>query len=354
MPISSEPFGKLADGRPVERYTLSHAGLTACILDYGGILQALQVPDRHGNLADVVLGFDTLQPYLDEHPYFGALIGRYANRIANGKFSLNGKTYQLACNNGPNHLHGGIEGFDKRLWEAEMRESEPGPQLVLRYLSPDGEEGYPGNLQVQVTYTLTAEQALQIDYQATTDAPTILNLTNHAYFNLAGCGTILDHKIALYADDYLPVNAHLIPNEFSAWVAGTAMDLRELKPIREYLQKQDEQIARAAGGFDHCWILVRKPDKNGFAAELVEPGSGRSMSVYTTQPGIQFYTGNFLDGSLTGKNGARYEKHAGLCLETQHYPDSPNHMAFPSTVLQPGETYRHSTTYRFGIRDRDH
>jgi aldose 1-epimerase len=351
MPIACENFGQLHDGRPVKRYTLTHAGVEACILDYGGILQALRVPDRQGNLSDVVLGFDTLQPYLDEHPYFGALIGRYANRIAEGRFNLNGKTYQLACNNGRHHLHGGYAGFDKQLWESEASESEQGPQLVLRYLSPDGEEGYPGNLQVQVTYTLSAAQALQIDYEATTDAPTILNLTNHAYFNLAGNGTILDHEIALYADDYLPVDEHLIPQDFSAWVAGTAMDLRELKPIREYLQKQDEQITRASGGFDHCWIRVREPDKQGFIAELVDPASGRSLCIYTTQPGIQFYTGNFLDGTLTGKNGARYDKHAGLCLETQHYPDSPNHLAFPSTILQPGETYRQTTTYRFGIRN---
>lgn len=348
MPVSDQPFGQLPDGRDVTRYILADGNLQACILNFGGILQSLQVPDRNGQLADVVLGFDTLEPYLDEHPYFGALIGRYANRIAGGRFSLNGKNYQLACNNGPNHLHGGKQGFDRKLWEAEARESEQGSQLVLRYLSPDGEEGYPGNLQVEVTYTLTS-QALRIDYLATTDAPTILNLTNHAYFNLAGHGTILDHEIRLYADDYLPVNEHLIPEEFSAWVAGTAMDVRELKPIREYLQQQDIQIERANGGFDHCWIRVRRPDKDGFAAELVDPHSGRCMCVYTSQPGIQLYTGNFLDGTLTGKNGVAYDKHAGLCLETQHYPDSPNHMAFPSTVLQPGETYRQSTTYQFGI-----
>lgn len=351
MPISDQPFGQLPDGSAVTRYTLFNGNLQACILNYGGILQSLQVPDRNGKLADIVLGFDSLEPYLDEHPYFGALIGRYANRIADGKFSLDGKDYQLSCNNGPNHLHGGNQGFDRKLWEAEARESEQGPQLILRYLSPDGEEGYPGNLQVEVTYTLT-EQALKIDYLATTDAPTILNLTNHAYFNLAGRGTILDHEIRLYADDYLPVDEHLIPEEFSAWVAGTAMDLRELKPIREYLQQRDSQIERANGGFDHCWILVRRPAKDGFAAELVDPGSGRSLCVYTTQPGIQFYTGNFLDGTLTGKNGSRYEKHAGLCLETQHYPDSPNHLAFPSTVLQPGESFRQSTTYQLASRLR--
>lgn len=351
MPVLSQAFGQLPDGRQVNCYTLTNAGLEARILDYGGILQSLLVPDRYSNLTDVVLGFDTLQPYLGKHPYFGALIGRYANRIAKGQFNLNSKNYQLACNNGPNHLHGGNEGFDKKLWDAETRDSEQGPQLVLRYLSPDGEEGYPGNLQVEVTYTLTLNRALQIDYLATTDAPTILNLTNHAYFNLAGRGTILDHEIALYADDYLPVDADLIPQEYSAWVAGTAMDLRQLAPIRQQLEKQDEQIARAAGGFDHCWIRVRYPDKQGFIAELLEPHSGRNLKVYTTQPGIQFYTGNFLDGTLIGKNGVRYEKYAGLCLETQHYPDTPNHLGFPSTLLQPGETFRHSTTYRFGITD---
>lgn len=354
MPVSTQPFGELPDGRLVNGHTLTNAGLEARILDYGGILQSLLVPDVNGNFTDVVLGFDTLPPYLDEHPYFGALIGRYANRISNGQFNLNEKNYQLACNNGPNHLHGGNEGFDKKLWEAATKDSEQGPQLVLRYLSPDGEEGYPGNLQIEVTYTLTPDNALQIDYLATTDAPTILNLTNHTYFNLAGLGTILDHEIALYADDYLPVDENLIPQDYSAWVAGTAMDLRQLAPIHQHLEKQDEQIERAAGGFDHCWIRVRDPDKQGFIAELVERQSGRSLKVYTTQPGIQFYTGNFLDGTLVGKNGDRYEKYAGLCLETQHYPDSPNHLGFPSTLLQPGETYRQSTTYRFGMVSRDY
>ena len=349
MSISSQPFGRLADGRTVHCHTLAHGGLEARILDYGGIVQSLLVPDRHGNLADVVLGFDTLEPYLQEHPYFGALVGRYANRIARGKFSLNGKDYQLACNNGPNHLHGGNHGFDKKLWDTETRGSESGPQLVLRYLSPDGEEGYPGNLQVEVTYTLTADRALQIVYSATTDAPTILNLTNHTYFNLAGGGSILDHEIALYADDYLPVDENLIPQEFSAWVAGTAMDLRQRAPIGQYLERDDEQLTRAAGGFDHCWVRVRDADKHGFVAELFEPQSGRRMCVYTTQPGIQCYTANFLDGTLTGKSGKPYEKHAGLCLETQHYPDSPNHVGFPSTLLQPGEAYRQSTTYRFSV-----
>jgi len=352
--MSSQPFGQLPDGRTVHCHSLLHAGLEVRILDYGGIVQSLFVPDRNGNQTDVVLGFDTLQPYLDEHPYFGALVGRYANRIAKGKFSLNGKDYQLACNNGPNHLHGGIEGFDKKLWDAETRESETaesehGPQLILRYLSPDGEEGYPGNLQVEVTYTLTSDGALQIDYLATTDAPTILNLTNHSYFNLAGHGSIRDHEIALYADDYLPVDENLIPHEYTAWVAGTVMDLRQRAPIRQHLETRDEQIIRAAGGFDHCWIRVRDRDKHGFVAELIEPESGRCMRVYTTQPGIQFYTGNFLDGTLAGKKGVRYEKHAGLCLETQHYPNSPNRIGFPSTLLQPGETYRQSTSYRFSV-----
>ena len=358
MPISTNPFGQLPDGHSVECHTLKNAqGMEARILTYGGILQSLLVPDRDGNLADVVLGFDTLEPYLGEHPYFGALIGRYANRIAKGEFTLDNLTYDLACNNGPNHLHGGNAGFDKKLWQAEPRESVDGVQLTLRYCSPDGEEGYPGNLQVEVTYTLTPRNELKLDYQAVTDAPTIINLTNHAYFNLAGHGSgyrsILDHEIRLFADDYLPVDENLIPIGESEWVAGTAMDLREMAPIDRYFSEPNEQMQRASGGYDHCWILVRNPDLGGFAAKLVDSASGRKLCVYTTQPGLQFYTGNFLDGTLVGKHGVRYEKYDGLCLETQHFPDSPNQDRFPATELRPGATYRQSTTYCFGVMRRE-
>jgi aldose 1-epimerase len=352
MSIIRTPFGMLPDGRTVDCFTLSDAGgMEARILTYGGILQSLQVPDRNGKLADVVLGFGSLAPYLDEHPYFGALIGRYANRIARGRFSLNGKTYTLACNNGPNHLHGGIAGFDKKLWDAEAHHTTQGPQLILRYRSADGEEGYPGNLQTSVTYTLASLNELRIDYHATTDDTTVINLTNHAYFNLAGHGSILQHEIYLAADFYLPVDKNLIPLSVSEPVAETPMDLREPIEIGTHFGKPHEQIVRASGGYDHCWML-NKHRADGPAAEVTESASGRRLRVYTTQPGVQFYTGNFLDGTLTGKNGSRYEKYSGFCLETQHFPDSPNHPAFPSTVLEPGEIYQHSTIYQFSLADQ--
>lgn len=352
MSINRKPFGILPDGRGVDCYTLTGVnGVEARILTYGGILQSLYTPDRDGRLADVVLGFDSLGPYLDEHPYFGALIGRYANRIARGRFSLNGKSYVLACNNGPNHLHGGIEGFDKKLWTAETHHTTQGAQLVLHYSSADGEEGYPGNLQVSVTYTLTSQNALRIDYHATTDDTTVLNLTNHAYFNLAGHGSILGHEVRLAADFYLPVDKNLIPQSVSAPVDESQMNLREFIPIGTHFQHPEEQIRLASGGYDHCWMLNRNMDADGPAAEVVEPSSGRKMLIYTTQPGMQFYTGNFLDGTLIGKRGVVYQKYAGFCLETQHFPDSPNHPAFPSTVLEPGEIYQHSTIYQFAVAD---
>lgn len=353
MPATKQCIGSTHDGHTVDCYTLTNdTGMTAKIMTYGGILLSLHVPDRQGRLEDVVLGFDTLEPYLGDHPYFGALIGRYANRIARGHFRLNNVDYQLACNNGLNHLHGGLMGFDRRIWHARLSGPEAEPQLVLSYLSSAGEEGYPGNLQVEVTYTLTVRDELRLDYRAKTDMPTIINLTNHTYFNLAGYGTVLNHQLRLLADRFLPVDDMLIPTGEQASVAGTVMDFRQLTPIGSRLQSGDEQLRRAEGGYDHNWIVARKSEGCELAAEVVEPLSGRHMSVYTTQPGIQFYSGNFLDGRLRGKGGRFYEKHAGFCLETQHFPDSPNHPAFPSTQLQPADNYHHSTIYRFdaGLR----
>ncbi|MDD5577774.1 MAG: galactose mutarotase [Methylobacter sp.] len=352
MPIQKQYFGSTHDGQVVDCYTLTNPnGLEAHIMTYGGILVSLRIPDRHGELADIVLGFDSLAPYLAEHPYFGALIGRYANRIAHGRFRLDNREYQLACNNGPNHLHGGIAGFNKKVWQADTELSGEDAQLKLSCKSPDKEEGYPANVNVEVSYTLTRRNELKLDYRASTDAPTIINLTSHAYFNLAGRGDVLGHRLRLLADHYLPVDNTLIPTGEIAAVSGTPMDFRRVALIGENLQAnaESEQLQRAAGGYDHTWVLNRDNNACELAAEVMEPVSGRHMQVYTTQPGIQFYSGNFLDGRLTGKKGQAYQKHAGFCLETQHFPDSPNHPSFPSTLLIPSETYRHTTIYQFGI-----
>jgi aldose 1-epimerase len=359
--ITQEAFGTTHQGLAVERYRLTNAyGHQVNVLTYGGIIQAVQVVDRHGEIDDVVLGFDTLQPYLDEHPYFGAIIGRYANRIALGRFSLQGRPYQLATNNGVNHLHGGLIGFDKVLWRAIIENADC---LVLRHYSQDGDEGYPGNLNIEARYIWRDDDSLRIDYTATTDAPTILNLTNHSYFNLAGArvqaskvqkgasADTLNHHIQLEADRYLPVDATLIPTGEKAQVANTCMDFRKLKAINEPLDFTQPQIRNANLGYDHAWVLnqgtIETLEGLALAATVFEPGSGRQMKVYTSQPAIQFYTGNFLDGSLQGKHGVAYAKYAGFCLETQHYPDAPNQPAFPSTVLLPGHIYRQSTIYAF-------
>lgn len=352
MPILKQHFGSTHDGQPIDCYTLTNRnGLEARIMTYGGILVSLRIPDRQGALADVVLGFDSLAPYLSEHPYFGALIGRYANRIARGRFRLNNVEYQLACNNGPNHLHGGIAGFDKKVWQADTEINTDGPQLILHCKSPDGEEGYPANVEVNVSYTLMQSNALKLDYSARTDGPTIINLTSHAYFNLAGHDSVLGHRLRLVADHYLPVDETLIPTGEQAAVTGTPMDFRRLTPIGHYLQSnaKSEQLQRARGGYDHNWVLTKNENACMLAAEVMEPSTGRLMQVYTTQPGVQFYSGNFLDGTLTGKRGQAYQKHAGFCLETQHFPDSPNHPCFPSTVLMPYAIYQHTTVYQFGI-----
>ncbi|EEF24768.1 aldose-1-epimerase, putative [Ricinus communis] len=317
------------------------------IMTYGGTLLSLRVPDRDGRLADVVLGFDSLAPYLGEHPYLGGIIGRYANRIAGGSFSLDGRIYQLTQNEGPNHLHGGTLGFHRQLWRALPQKTRNADQLVLHYLSRDGEEGYPGDLHVEVIYTLTARNELRVDYHAQVDRPTIINLTHHAYFNLGGGDTILDHVLTLTADRYLPVDGLLIPTGELAPVADTPMDFRTPTPIGSRIHEQDAQLLRASGGYDHCWAL--NSDTGILAAELYDSFSGRKLHVYTTQPGVQFYSGNFFDGSVVGKEGHAYGKYAGLCLEPQHFPDSPNQPDFPSTVLGPHDFYQHSTIYAFDV-----
>lgn len=347
MTQKQEVFGAAPDGSTIDRYTLVNTnGLSAGIITYGGTLTSLRVPDRSGVLSDVVLGFDTLAPYLAEHPYFGSLIGRYGNRIAGGRFALSGTTYTLARNDGPNHLHGGPSGFHRRIWKAQAGTDDR--SLELSYLSRDGEEGYPGKLAVTVVYTLTDQDELRIEYTATTDQDTVINLTNHAYFNLAGAGNILDHELELAASHFLPIDRTLIPLGELRPVQNTPLDFIQRARIGTRIANDDEQI-RHAQGYDHTWVLDKAAGTLGFAARLSDPASGRVMEVYTTEPGIQFYAGNLLDGSLIGKADQRYVKHSGLCLETQHYPDSPNQPQFPSTVLRPGETYRQTTIYRFSV-----
>ena len=349
MSIQSERFGTTTDGVPVELYTLTNRrGVEARISTYGGTLVSLLVPDRHGAFADVVLGFDTLEPYLADHPYFGSTIGRYANRIRGGAFTLDGRSHRLPLNDRTNHLHGGARGFHTMLWKPEPVAGREGPSVRLRRRSVDGEEGYPGNLTVEVRYTLSDSDELVLDYSASTDAPTIVNLTNHAYFNLAGRGTIEGHVLRIAAGRYLPVDTALVPTGELRAVEGTPFDFTSPRPIGERLRDADEQLGHGRG-YDHSWVLDRT-DGGGeiAAAEVHDPASGRTMTMYTTQPGVQIYSGNFLDGSVSGKNGVRYQKHAGFCMESQHFPDSPNQPGFPSTVLRPGEEYRQRTRYRFG------
>jgi len=344
-----QPFGVLARGREVDLFVLKNAqGMEASITTYGGIVTALTAPDRDGRFADIVLGFDSLEGYLAGHPYFGAIIGRYGNRIGKGLFTLDGQEYTLATNNDENHLHGGIVGFDKVVWDAEGRETSGGPQLTMRYLSADGEEGYPGNLEVVVTYTLPNNNELFINDTATTDKATPVNLTNHSYFNLAGHGNgdILDHEMQINADRFTPVDSSLIPTGELRNVGGTPMDFRESVTIGARIDDDDEQIGFGLG-YDHNWVLTSDGSELTLAASVLEPTTGRVMEVLTTEPGVQFYAGNFLDGSLTGKNGELYNRRYGFCLETQRYPDSPNRPEFPTAVLRPGEKYRTTTVYRF-------
>jgi aldose 1-epimerase len=342
-------FGPYPEGGQVMLYRLRNsAGMEVDILNYGGIITRWTAPDQHGIFKDVVLGFDRLAPYLNEHPYFGALIGRYGNRIGGGKFPLDGKVYTLVRNNAGNHLHGGEKGFDKVLWEANPLSEDGQATLLLTYNSPDGEEGYPGNLKVEVTYTLTEANELDIHYRAITDKPTIVNLTQHTYFNLSGNfqQTVLDHELELRADSFLPVDSGLIPlGEFRP-VTGTPLDFRTPKPIGADIDADYRQIAMG-GGFDHCWVLNGAPGEYHHFATVRHPESGRILKVYTDQPGVQFYSGNFLNNSLPAKGGGMYGPRSGFCLETQHFPDAPNQAGFPSVRLDPGQTYEHRTTYAF-------
>ena len=348
MEIKRDVFGRLPDGSPVDIYTLKNeAGLEARIITYGAILVSLKVPDQRGVLADVTLGFDTLAGYLGAHPYFGAVIGRYGNRIAKARFTLDGVEYRLAANNNLNSLHGGLKGFDKVVWGAEALQVADGVGLRLTYVSKDGEEGFPGNLAVTVVYTLTNANELRIGYEATTDKATPVNLTNHAYWNLKGegRGDILGHVLQLEADEITAVDsaANLIPTGAIVPVAGTPFDFTVPHTI-------GERMARVEGGYDHNFVLRSGGGKMAFAAHVEEPESGRIMEVWTDQPGLQLYTGNFLDGSAVGKGGHTYGKHAAFCLETQHFPDSPNHPSFPSTILEPGRTFRTSTVHKFLVK----
>ncbi len=342
--ITKNPYGQLADGTRIDSYTLKNKnGMAARIITYGAILTELWVPDRQGQFADVVLGFENLEGYLGESPYFGATIGRVANRIANGKFTLDGTEYTLATNNGPNSLHGGNQGFDKVVWEAEPLEVANGSAIKFNYLSPDGEEGYPGNLNTTVVYTLTDDNELKIEYTAETDQATPVNLTNHSYWNLDGSANILDHELRLAADHYTPVDETLIPTGEIAPVAGTPMDFTKPQTIGSRI----DQLQGDPGGYDHNYVLTDKKPSMKLAARVRGPQSGRVMEIRTTEPGVQFYSGNFLDGTITGKYGQVYQKHAAFCLETQHFPDAVNHPNFPSIILRPGETYQSMSVYKF-------
>ena len=352
MTIDRASWGTV-DGQPVHLYTLDNGrGLRMKVTNYGGIVVALECPDQHGRMADVVLGFDRLEDYLAGHPYFGALIGRYGNRIAAGRFVLDGREYRLATNNAPGGrpcaLHGGLKGFDKVVWRAEPLREPDQIGLRLRHTSPDGDEGYPGRLDVTVHYWLTTDNTWRITYEATSDRPTPLNLTQHSYFNLAGhaSGPILGHVLQIHADRFTPVDAGLIPTGELRPVDGTPMDFRRPTPIGARIDADDEQI-RFGGGYDHNWVLNGPAGTLRLAAVVEEPTTGRRMEVWTTEPGLQFYSGNFLDGSNIGKGGTPYRHRTGFCLETQHFPDSPNQPHFPSTILRPGEVYRSQTEYRF-------
>ena len=346
--VTKTSFGKLSTGENIDLYTLRNAnGVEATITNYGGIVVSLKVPDRNGKFDDVVLGFSDLESYTKPGPYFGALIGRYGNRIAKGRFTLNGVEYKLATNNGENHLHGGIKGFDKVVWtgRAEMK-NKAGSSVHLTYLSKDGEEGYPGNLRVTVVYTLTNKNELKIDYSATTDKDTVTNLTHHSYFNLRGEGDILQHEVKINADRFVPIDTGSIPIGELRKVAGTPFDFLKSTAIGARIDQADEQL-KNGNGYDHTFVINGRPGTLRLAATAYEPSTGRTMDVWTTEPGMQFYTGNFLDG-LTGKSGKPYPRRSGFCFETQHYPDSPNQPSFPTTKLRRGATYRSTTIYRFG------
>jgi len=351
--VSEAPYGTLPDGTAVTLYTLKNTqGTEMTVTNYGGLITTLKTADKNGTFEDIVLGYDSLQGYLKASPFFGALVGRYGNRIAKGKFTLDGKTYSLAINNGPNALHGGLKGFDKVVWTATPSTTADGASLKLTYLSKDMEEGYPGNLQVEVNYTLTNANELKLDYKATTDKKTVLNLTQHTYFNLSGNTKtdILGHTLTLAASKFIPVDKGLIPTGKLQDVKGTPFDFLAPHKVGERINDDKDLQIKMGGGYDHCWVL----DKIGAGltpfATLYDSASGRFLEGFTTEPGVQFYTGNFLDGSITGKHNTTYAKRYGLCLETEHFPDSPNQPQFPTTVLNPGETYTSQTVFKFSTK----
>jgi aldose 1-epimerase len=350
--MSKAPFERTPDDQPVDLITLRNRnGIEIQVLSYGGIIMSLKTPDRTGAIDDIVLGFDHLKDYVEKSPYFGTLIGRYGNRIAKGKFTLDGQTYTLATNNDANHLHGGIKGWDKVVWGSEMFQNAGGVGVILTYTSKDGEEGYPGTVKARVTYSLNEQDELTVDYYATTDKPTVINLTQHSYFNLAGtkANDILGHELMLNAASYTPVDAGLIPTGEIATVEGTPFDFRTSTAIGARINDPKNEQIKFGLGYDHNWVLSRN-GATGLvdAAKVTEPVTGRTMTIRTTEPGIQFYAGNFLKGDLTGKGGRVYPHRSGFCLETQHYPDSPNHPKFPTTTLRPGEEYKSQTVFKFG------
>lgn len=349
MSVTKSPFGTLSDGRPVDQYTLANDhGVTVKIINYGAIMTSVEVPDKNGKPGEVTLGFDTLKPYLDGHPYFGAICGRVANRIAKGRFTLDGVEYKLATNNGTNHLHGGLKGFDKALWKAEAIDDAKAVGVRLSHVSPNADEGYPGKLSLTVIYTLNDQNELTIDYTATTDKATPINVTNHTYWNLAdgGKSDVLKHVLKLNADRYVPVDASLIPTGELKTVRGTPMDFTKPAEIGSRM----DQVPGEPNGYDHCYVINQpSPGELTLAARLEEPNSGRVMEIFTTEPAIQLYTGNFLDGSIKSR-GAVYKQHHAFCLEAEHYPDSINQPSFPSTVLKPGETYRQTTVHKFSVK----
>jgi len=345
------PFGHTKDNMPVEMFRLSNArGMEVKAIAYGAAITSIRVPDRNGTIDDVVLGFDTIDGYLTASGYIGAVVGRYGNRIARGQFRLDGQTYQLATNNGPNHLHGGVKGFDKAVWTAETREIDGNAAVVFTHVSPDGDEGYPGMLTAKVTYTLTPANELIVDYTATSVKATPVNLTQHSYFNLAGAGSgdILQHRLTLDADRFTPVDATLIPTGEIAPVDGTPFDFRRPTAIGARIDADDPQI-KNGNGYDHNFVIRRSAPGLVHAAWLEDPSSGRTLSISTTEPGVQFYSGNFLDGSMVGRGGRRYQRRFGVCLETQHFPDSPNHADFPSSIVRPGEPLQSRTVFVFGV-----